>query len=217
MDRDVEIRDDVLDELAYEPRLDEAAVGVAVHDGIVTLSGHVSSYSEKTMAEAAAKRVKNVRGVVQQLEVRLPNDVVHDDEELARRVSNLMTWSVYPRIQDIKIKVEKGRVTLEGKAERYSQRMEAERLVQRLSGVASVLNRIEVKPKLQPSDVKSAITKAFHRNAELESSNIKIDAKDGRVTLTGKVKAYYERDLAERAAWSAPGVVGVDDRIQIGG
>jgi osmotically-inducible protein OsmY len=218
MDKDVEVRDDVLAELAFEPSLDEAAVGVSVHDGIVTLSGHVKSYSERNAAEAATRRVKGVRGLVQKLEVRLPADIVHDDEEIARRAANYLQWSVYPRLDDLKIKVEKGRVTLDGRAERYAQRVDAERLIQNLSGVTGVTNRISVKPSTAKAPaVRAEIEKAFKRNAELESSNISISVDGGKVRLDGKVKAYYERALAERAAWSTPGVTAVDDRLNVGG
>ncbi|MBY0563218.1 MAG: BON domain-containing protein [Hyphomonadaceae bacterium] len=214
MDIDIRIRDDVLSELDFEPSIDASGVGVAVKDGVVTLSGHVPSYLQKVTAEQAAKRVRGVKAVALDLEVRLPGMSKRADDEIAARAIDILKWST--NVGDrITIVVEDGRIKLSGNVEFYFQKEEAERVVRRLSGVTGVSNLISVRPRLAPTDVRDRIAKAFQRNAELESASIQVDVRDSSVTLSGQVKAWHERKIAEDAAWAIPGVTAVHDNIVV--
>ncbi len=214
MELDTRIRDDVLSELDFEPSLDASGIGVAVKDGVVTLSGHIPSYLQKVTAEGAAKRVKGVKAVALDLEVRIPGMAKRADDEIAARAIDILKWSTSVG-ERIKIVVEDGRIKLSGDVEYYYQKEEAERVVRRLSGVTGVSNLISVRPRLQPRDVRDRISKAFQRNAELESSAIQIDVSESSVTLSGQVKAWHERKIAEDAAWAIPGVTAVHDNIVV--
>jgi osmotically-inducible protein OsmY len=212
MTTDTIIRDNVIAELEFDPSITQTAIGVAVSNGVVTLSGHVPSYAQKVAAEKAAQRVKGVRAVAQELEVRLPFEIKHDDEEIARRAANILAWSVNGADQ-IKAVVDNGWVTLSGQTNWRYQKQDAERAIRALQGVKGVNNAITVKPNVQPSDLKNRIAHALQRNAELEADAIKVDVSGSTVTLSGKVRAWYERRIAEDAAWAAPGVTEVRDNI----
>lgn len=214
MDNDGIIRNDVIEELDFDPSIDAAAIGVAVQEGIVTLSGHVPNYMQKIAAQRAAQRVKGVRAVAVDIEVRLPSDIKHDDEEIARRAANLLTWRSATG-QQVKAAVDNGFVTLSGEVAWNYQRQEAERAVCALEGVREVINTIAVRPTVRASDVRDRIAKAFKRSAELEGDAIHIDVAGSTVTLSGKVKAWYERQMAEGAAWAVPGVTEVRDNISL--
>jgi osmotically-inducible protein OsmY len=214
MQTDAVIRDNVMAELEFDPSITHTAIGVTVSNGVVTLSGHVPSYAQKVAAERATQRVKGVRAVAQDLEVRLPFQVKHDDEEIASRAASILSWSV-GRIAQLKAVVENGWVTLSGRTDWQYQRKDAERAVRALAGVQGVSNNIIVQPRLQPSEIKTRIAEALRRNAEFESEAIKIVVEGSRVTLSGKVKAWYERKIAEDAAWAAPGVSEVRDDISL--
>lgn len=205
----------VEDELKWEPSIDAEHIGVTAEDGVVTLTGHVSSYAEKVTAEKAARRVKGVRAIAQEIEIRFPNDRKTSDDQIARRALDIIAWdSTIPK-DKVQVKVEGGFVTLSGEVDWHYQRSDAEYAVRKLEGIKSISNEIKVKPRVQASDVKQRIENALKRNAEWEASSIKVSVVNGRVTLDGKVKALYERDLAERTAWSAPGVISVEDHISI--
>jgi osmotically-inducible protein OsmY len=206
----------VLDELEWDPAVNAAHIGVVAEDGVITLSGHVGSYAEKLAAERATKRVAGVRGVAQEIEVRYPNDKKTADDQIAKRALDVITWNTTLPKESVQVRVQNGWVTLSGQVDWWYQRSMAESSVKRLSGVTGITNSITVKPKVQAPDVKSRIEKALKRSAELESDGIRVSVDNGRVTLDGKVKAWYERELAERTAWSAPGVTAVVDRIAIG-
>lgn len=215
MDNDLTIREDVEAELEFEPLVDAAGIGVAVVDGVVTLSGHVSSYAQKIAAEVAAKRVKGVRALAQELEVRLPFASQHDDEEIARRAANVLEWTITAPREGVKLKVENGWVTLSGEVVQAFERTEAERALRRLEGVRGVSNLIKLKPGVAATDIRDRLKKAFHRNAELEASRIAIAVEGGRVTLSGKVDKWSDRSVAENAAWAVPGVYQVEDRLTL--
>lgn len=205
----------VEDELKWEPSIDAEHIGVTAEDGVVTLTGHVGSYAEKVTAEKAARRVKGVRAIAQEIEIRFPNDRKTSDDQIARRALDIIAWdSTIPK-DKVQVKVEGGFVTLSGEVDWHYQRSDAEYAVRKLEGIKSISNEIKVKPRVQASDVKQRIENALKRNAEWEASSIKVSVVNGRVTLDGKVKALYERDLAERTAWSAPGVISVEDHISI--
>lgn len=214
MEVDTAIRDNVIAELDFDPSIDEGAIGVAVQNGVVTLTGHVPSYAQKVAAEKAAQRVKGVRAVAVDVEVRLPSEAKHDDEEIARRAASMLTWTA--TLGDrVKAVVDGGWVKLSGEVPWYYQKQEAERVVRNLEGVRGVTNTITVRPQVKVSDIRDRINSAFKRNAELETDAIRVDVSGSTVTLTGKVKAWYERQMAETAAWAAPGVTEVRDNITL--
>ena len=210
------IRQNVIDELDFDPSIDAAHIGVAVENGIVTLSGHVGSYTERVAAEKAAQKVRGVRGVVEEIQVRFGGETPPRDEDIAQRAVQMLDWSVTVPKGAVQVKVQNGWVTLSGKVDWQYQREEAYRAIRRLAGVAGIMNTIEVTPKASVPDVRSKIMAALKRNAELEADAIKVTVKDAKVVLEGKVNAWYERELAENAAWSAPGVRAVEDHLTLG-
>jgi len=205
----------VLDELEWEPSVNSAHIGVTANDGVVTLTGHVPSYAEKFAAERAAERIAGVKGVAVELEVRYPFDYKTDDAEIAKRALNSLEWDISVPTDKVKVEVEKGWVNLTGEVDWQYQRIAAESDVRRLSGVTGVTNLIKVKPHASAYDVRQKIKAAFDRNAQIEADDISITTDGGKVTLSGKVHTWYERNLAERTAWSAPGVTNVDNRLTI--
>ncbi|HEY0650511.1 BON domain-containing protein [Phenylobacterium sp.] len=204
----------VTDELEWEPSIDAADIGVTVENGIVRLVGHVANYAQKGAAEKAVKRVKGVRGYVEDLEIRL-SAKAFTDEGLANAVANLLEWDVTIPKNVIKVKVENGVVTLSGDVNWAYQRQAAEQSIRRLQGIRGVVNAIMVKPQAQASDVKRRIEAALERQAEIEADKILVTVEGDKVKLDGKVRAWFERDIIERAAWAAPGVKSVDDRIMV--
>ena len=213
---DKTLRQFIIDELDFEPSIDAANIGVAVEKGVVTLTGHVASYVEKLAAERAVKRVKGVKAIAQEIEVRFSNQPKRSDDEIAQRALDILTWSVQVPADSIQVKVEKGWITLTGAVEWQYQKQAAESAVRHLSGIRGVTNVIEIKPHVAASDVHRKIMDSLKRNAEVEADSIRVVVDNGKVILEGKVKAWYERNLAERAAWSAPGVKAVEDRLSIG-
>lgn len=213
---DLTLRQTVLDELEFEPSVDAAHIGVAVKDGVVTLSGHVSSYAEKVAAERAVRRVKGVQAIAQDIDVRYPEDQKTADDEIALRALNILRWSSVVPSGGVLVKVQDGWVTLSGQVNWQYQRSAAESQIRRLSGVKGVLNSIAIKPRVQPTDIRRKIEEALKRNAEIQAQTIRISVEDGgRVGLEGNVHDWRERQVAENAAWSVPGVVRVDDRLHI--
>lgn len=213
---DKTLRQFIIDELDFEPSIDAANIGVAVEKGVVTLTGHVKSYAEKIAAERIVQRIKGVKAIAEEIEVRYPDQAKRSDDEIAQRALNILEWSVHVPAETLHVKVEKGWVTLSGEVPWQYQRLAAESAVRRLSGVAGVTNLIEIKPQVAPSDVRQKIMDSLKRNAELEADSIRVVVENDKVILEGKVKAWYERELAERAAWSAPGVKSVIDRLTLG-
>lgn len=212
---DLTIRQDVLDELEFDPRINAANIGVAVKEGIATLMGHVNSYAEKTAAEQVAQRVKGVRGIAQELEVRYPSNKKTDDDQIAERALKIISWDSTIPSGAVKVRVAQGRVTLSGEVEWNYQRLSAENSVRKLSGVVAVVNAITVRPRIDAADIKLRIEKALKRNAEVEADAIKVGVTGGKVVLEGKVHAWYERSVVERAAWAVPGVVSVEDHLKV--
>ncbi len=213
MKSDSQLQQDVMDELQWEPRVHHANIGVAAKDGVITLSGFVGSYAEKIAAEKAARRVKGVRGLAEEIEVRLDSDAKTADPEIAKRIADMFDWSAMVPKHKIGVKVEHGWVTLTGTVDGHFQRKSASDLASRISGVRGVSNQIEVRAAASPSDIRERIMAAFRRNADLDASTITVAADGNTVRLGGKVHAWYERRIAERAAWSAPGVNRVEDNI----
>jgi osmotically-inducible protein OsmY len=212
-DRDLRHRVEV--ELDFDPSIDSSCIGVAVHRGVVTLTGHVPSVWQKMAAERAAWRVKGVKAIAEEIEVRLPADKKLSDDAIAERAVNILAWSWSVPSDAIRVKVQDGWVTLTGEVEWHFQRSAAEREVRRLSGVTGVVNGIELRPRVQPVDVKQRIVDALKRHAEVEAARIELDVHDGKVSIDGEVDDWNERHAVELAVWSAPGVRMVEDRIRI--
>lgn len=215
MRTDQEIRDDILAEIDWEPRVESTDIGVTVKDGAVTLTGTVSSYAEKIAAEDAARRVKGVRAIAEEIRVKLRSDTTVDDEQIAERIASLYKWNSSLAENEIKAEVRTGYVTLTGSVDWNYQRDLAKNLVAGVKGVSAVSNLINVKARVLPTDVTRSITRALHRNADIEASHVKVDVDGGRVTLKGDVKAWYERKIVEDAVWAAPGVTEVVDNLRI--
>jgi osmotically-inducible protein OsmY len=214
---DATLRQSILDELEFDPAVNATNIGVAVENGVVSLTGHVGSYAEKIAAEHIAQRVKEVRGIAQEIEVRYPSDKKDKDDEVAQRAAKIIDWDSTVPPGRVKVKVEKGWVTLTGDVEWQFQRMAAEAAVRKLSGVIGVTNLITVRPPhVDAINVKQRIEDALKRNAELEAGGIRVAVTGGTVTLEGKVRAWHERGVAEQAAWAAPGVVSVEDHLILG-
>ncbi|MHB9834583.1 BON domain-containing protein [Paraburkholderia terrae] len=213
MKSDRQLKNEVEEELEWDPAVTATDIGVEVTDRVVTLSGHPPSYAEKLAAEKAAHRVAGVRAVVVEMQVRLPQKDERTDEDIGRAVHDIVHWTVGLPDDSVKVQVEKGWVTLTGVVDWAYQAHVVARAIGHMRGVRGVHNRIEVRGKVGSEDIASKIAQAMQRHAEREVRHIGIDVKDGTVTLTGKVGSYAERAVARGAAWSAPGVRAVVDDI----
>ena len=212
---DTELKTDVLSELQYEPSVKVTDIGVLVKDGAVTLNGYATSYGEKWDAVRAAKRVHGVQAVADDIEVILPDSLRRTDGDIAAAAANQINWCTTIPAKAVNITVHDGCITLEGEMEWGYQKSALAHVVQYLAGVKGVSNLITIKPKLSPSDVESAIDRAFERNALLDAERIEVKTSGSKVTLTGKVRNYAEREEAERVAWAAPGVFTVDNQLKV--
>lgn len=215
MTDDRALQHDVMAELEWEPRLEHARIGVTAEAGVVTLSGHVHSLPEHDAALAAARRVRGVRAIADEVEIRLPGDRKVHDDEIARRAADILRWS-HPGLADrIRIGVAHGRVTLDGVVPRYFDRGEAEREIRKLSGVTAIDNRLLIRSAVSPAGIRERIEAAFRRSADLEALNVRVIVEGSAVELHGKVFSLAERAAAERAAEAAPGVTEVRNLIEI--
>jgi osmotically-inducible protein OsmY len=208
------IKNDVEQELRWEPSVCATKIGVSVNGGVVELDGHVGSLYEKWAAERAALRVVNVTAVASEIVVDLPFESERTDQDIAAAATNHFTWN-FQVPHTIKVMVSNGWVTLQGAAEWQYQKAEAVRVVRSLFGVKGVTNEIELKPALNPTGVKIKIEDALKRDAAIEAKNITVETNGNAVTLTGRVHSWTERDDAEQAAFAAPGVGSVSNLLTV--
>jgi osmotically-inducible protein OsmY len=212
---DDDIKRDVEQELRADPDINASDIAVAVKDGVVTLSGFVRSYMQKWQAERDVKRVAGVRGVANDIEVRLPLIHQKPDPEIAREVVQELKTELPYSHNLIKVVVSNGWVTLEGEVEWHYQKERAEAAARRVRGIKGITNYIEVKPRVGPEDIKRKIEEAFRRSAEVDANRITVETHGSQVILKGTVRSWAERDEAERAAWLVPGVRDVENRIMV--
>jgi osmotically-inducible protein OsmY len=215
MKNDTQLQKDVIAELNWEPSINPTNIGVEVKDGVVTLSGHVTSYAEKLNAERSAQRVAGVKALAIELDVTLPGISNRTDADIARTVENVLQWTTYLPKDSVKVMVENGWITLSGQVDWEYQRMAAVDAVRYLMGVRGVSDDVAIKPKLSSSSVKADIEDALKRRAIVDAGNITVEVHGENVTLTGKVKNWSERDLATHSAWCTPGVKNVKDFITL--
>lgn len=212
---DTKLRQDILDEIEFTPGIDANDIGVAVENGIVTLTGHVANYPQKSTVEQVVARIKGVRGIAEELEVRFVGTIGTSDDEIARRAVESLKWNVVVPDDKLQVKVQRGWVTLSGTVDWNFEKDAAAGAIRGLHGVLGVSNMIEIRSRATPENVKQRIEDSLKRNAELEAGGISVNVVGGKVTLEGKVKAWSERRLVEDAAWATPGVSSVVDHLGI--
>ncbi|HMA23125.1 MAG TPA: BON domain-containing protein [Gemmatimonadaceae bacterium] len=212
---DAQLQRDVIDEIRWDPAVGSAEIGVAAKNGVITLSGQIESFAKKYAAIRAAERVAGVRAIAEELTVVLPGSFKRTDTDLAHSVASTLKWDVQVPEDRVKARVEDGWVWLEGEVEWQYQSVAAERAIRNLAGVRGVTNLLQIERRPFAPDVRERIESAFKRHAELDAKQIAVEAIDGHVTLRGKVRSWAERQDAELAAWSAPGVTKVKDEILV--
>ncbi len=215
MSDDHHLQQAVLAELNWEPSVNAAHIGVAANAGVVTLSGHVESYAEKHALEVAARRVKGVKAVVMEIDVKLPMDVKRGDDEIAAAAVDRLGWDVSVPRDAVKISVDKGWVTLTGEVDWYYQKEAAEQDVRRLFGVVGVSNQVTIKPRVNTENLSDDIMHALHRSWFFDPRTINVSANGGKVRLSGTAPSLHDRQVAAATAWTAAGVTDVENDIAV--
>jgi osmotically-inducible protein OsmY len=212
---DIQLQQAVLAELKWEPSVTAAHIGVTAKGGVVALTGHVESYVEKHAAETAAGRVKGVKAVAEEIEVRLPFETKRGDEDIAAAALSRLSWDVSIPRDAVKVKVEKGWITLTGEVDWHYQTQAAEQDVRGLFGVVGVSNQTTIKPTVNVSNLSDDITHALHRSVFFDPKEVTVSARGGSITLTGTVHSWHDRQVAASTAWAAPGATAVVNEIAI--
>ena len=215
MKTDTQLQHDVLAEFEWEPSIDASQVGVRAKDGVVTLTGSVASYADKMTAERVAKRVYGVKAVANDVEVKIPGSSQRSDSDIAAAAVSALKWDTTVPEDRIKVTVRNGWITLEGKVDWWYQKDTAERVLRNLTGVTGLTSQITMKSRVKPGEVKTKIEAAFRRSAELDARRVGVEARDGKVILHGNVHSWTEKQEAEQAAWAAPGVSEVENRLTV--
>ena len=213
MSHDDQLQKAVLAELRWEPSITAAHIGVTADNGTVTLTGHVNSFGQKHAAEMATGRVKGVRAIAEEIEVRLPFEINRDDADIATAAANRLAWDTGTPRDAVKIKVEQGRVTLTGQVDWHFQKEAAEREIRNLMGVLGVSNLVTIKPRVDTAHLQDDIQLALHRSIFFQPENVHVSAQDGRVKLTGTVNSWQERRTAASTAWAARGATSVENDL----
>ena len=213
---DKELKETILQELEFDSAVEANLIGVIVEDGAVTLTGTIENYLQRYAAVKAVKRVAGVKAVADDIEVVLSQLHRRDDSEIAKHISHVFDYNVAIPEDAIKAEVHHGHVTLTGQVDTEKKRRNVEKQVAHVAGVTTIDNQISLEPKIVASDVQEQICAALKRNAELEAEHVIITVDGNKVILTGRVKSFYERELAQLAAWRAEGVTKVVDKIEVG-
>ena len=213
MSHDDQLQKAVLAELSWEPSITAAHIGVAADNGTVTLTGHVNSYGQKHAAEMATGRVKGVKAIAEEIEVRLPFEIKRDDADIATAAANRLAWDTGTPRDAVKIKVEAGWVTLTGEVDWHFQKEAAQREVRNLMGVRGVTNQVTIKPHVDTARLQDDIQLALHRSIFFQPEKVHVSAQDGRVKLTGTVHSWRERQTAASTAWAARGATSVENDL----
>jgi osmotically-inducible protein OsmY len=213
---DLQLKKDVEAELNWDPAINAAHIGVSVNDAVVTLSGHLDTYPEKFAAERAAQRVEGVKAVAVELDVKLALDHKRSDTDIATSIESAFKWNSLVPPERIKVKVEKGWVTLSGELDWEYQRNQAEKVARPVTGVVGVSNNLTIKPQVTPGNVSQLIRNALQRQAEREAKGIDVQVSGHTVTLKGQVHSWAERTAAQGAAWAAPGINTVINQLRVG-
>ena len=215
MSKDSQLQQAVLAELEWEPSVNPAHIGVTANAGVATLTGHVDDYMQKHAAETAAGRVKGVKAVAEELEVKLPFDVKRGDEQIAAAAVDRLGWDVSVPRDAVKVRVEHGWVTLSGEVDWWFQGQAAEQAVKHLMGVVGVSNATTIKPRVDTATLSDDITHALHRSWFFDPKTVQVTAERGQVRLTGTVHSQHDRQLAAETAWAAQGATGVQNLITV--